>query len=161
MKYAPTLLAFFAFAALLPAFAQGPAAPTPRLDTRLGGTPSRVVPVDRIVAVVNDEVITQNDLHERVALVVSQIQRQGGQLPSVDVLNRQILERMHVPKWFELRTAMEATPCFFARAIASRVANSAVTCPTPSPASITATAPESFTKRGSVTGLMTPERRRA
>jgi len=94
MKYAPTLLAFFAFAALLPAFAQGPAAPTPRLDTRLGGTPSRVVPVDRIVAVVNDEVITQNDLHERVALVVSQIQRQGGQLPSVDVLNRQILERM-------------------------------------------------------------------
>lgn len=57
-------------------------------------TPSRVVPVDRIVAVVNDEVITQNDLNERVALVVRQFQRQGGQLPPADVLSRQILERM-------------------------------------------------------------------
>ncbi len=61
-----------------------------------GGLPvaSRVVPVDRIVAVVNDEVITQNDLGERVSLVVKQFQRQGGQLPAADVLSRQILERM-------------------------------------------------------------------
>jgi len=43
---------------------------------------------------VNDEVITQNDLSERVSLVVRQIQKQGGQLPSADVLTRQILERM-------------------------------------------------------------------
>jgi peptidyl-prolyl cis-trans isomerase SurA len=56
--------------------------------------PSRVVPVDRIVAVVNDQVITQNDLNERVALIVRQFQRQGGQLPPADVLSRQILERM-------------------------------------------------------------------
>jgi peptidyl-prolyl cis-trans isomerase SurA len=56
--------------------------------------PSRIVPVDRIVAVVNDEVITQNDLNDRVALVVRQFQRQGGQLPPADVLSRQILERM-------------------------------------------------------------------
>ena len=40
--------------------------PAARLDTRLATPPSRVVPVDRIVAVVNDEVITQNDLNERV-----------------------------------------------------------------------------------------------
>ncbi|MEP7068413.1 MAG: peptidylprolyl isomerase [Usitatibacter sp.] len=50
--------------------------------------------MDRIVAVVNDEVITQNDLAERVGLVVRQLQRQGGQLPANDVLSRQILERM-------------------------------------------------------------------
>ena len=56
--------------------------------------PSRIVPVDRIVAVVNDEVITQNDLNDRVALVTRQFQRQGGQLPPADVLSRQILERM-------------------------------------------------------------------
>ena len=56
--------------------------------------PSRVAPVDRIVAVVNDEVITQNDLNERVALVAGQLQKQGGQLPPQDVLTRQILERM-------------------------------------------------------------------
>lgn len=77
--------------------AQGPApsaVATPRLDTKLGTTPSRIVPVDRIIAVVNDEVITQNDLTDRVALVVRQLQRQGGQLPAQDVLTRQILDRM-------------------------------------------------------------------
>ena len=65
-----------------------------RLDTKMATTPSRIVPVDRIVAVVNDEVITQNDLSERVNLVVRQFQRQGGQLPPADTLSRQILERM-------------------------------------------------------------------
>ena len=71
-----------------------PQPPSGRLDTKLATTPSRVQPVDRIVAVVNDEVITQNDLNERVALVVRQFQRQGGQLPPADALSRQILERM-------------------------------------------------------------------
>ncbi len=65
-----------------------------RLDQNLATTPSRIIPVDRIVAVVNDEVITQNDLTERIGLVVRQLQRQGGQLPPSDVLSRQILERM-------------------------------------------------------------------
>jgi peptidyl-prolyl cis-trans isomerase SurA len=71
-----------------------PQPPSSRIDPKLSATPSRVVPVDRIVAVVNDEVITQNDLNERVGLVVRQFQRQGGQLPAADALNRQILERM-------------------------------------------------------------------
>lgn len=73
------------------ALAQSPAPPAP------GSAPPaspRVVPVDRIVAVVNDEVITQNDLNERVNLVMRQLQRQGGQLPSADTVSRQILERM-------------------------------------------------------------------
>jgi peptidyl-prolyl cis-trans isomerase SurA len=65
-----------------------------KLETTLATTPSRIVPVDRIIAVVNDEVITQNDLNERVTLVVRQLQRQGGQLPPSEVLSRQILERM-------------------------------------------------------------------
>jgi peptidyl-prolyl cis-trans isomerase SurA len=64
------------------------------MEPRFANTPSRVIAVDRIVAVVNDEVITSNDLNERVQLVVRQIQRQGGQLPAADVLQRQILERM-------------------------------------------------------------------
>jgi peptidyl-prolyl cis-trans isomerase SurA len=66
-----------------------------RLDTKLAAPPaSRVVAVDRIVAIVNDEVITQNDLAERVNLVVRQLQRGGGELPSSETLSRQILERM-------------------------------------------------------------------
>ncbi len=64
------------------------------MEQRFATTPSRVIAVDRIVAVVNDEVLTANDLNERVQLVVRQIQRQGGQLPAADVLQRQILERM-------------------------------------------------------------------
>jgi peptidyl-prolyl cis-trans isomerase SurA len=67
-------------------------APAP--TTTMAPSASRVVPVDRIVAVVNDEVITSNDLNERLNLVVRQIQRQGGQLPPADTLSRQILERM-------------------------------------------------------------------
>ena len=70
------------------------AAAQSRLDTRFAAPPTSIVAVDRIVAVVNDEVITQNDLGERVNLVVRQLQRQGGQLPSSDLLSRQILERM-------------------------------------------------------------------
>ncbi|MGE5791667.1 MAG: peptidylprolyl isomerase [Bacteroidota bacterium] len=50
--------------------------------------------VDRIVAVVNKEVITQRDLAERVRLVETQLKRQGTQLPPPDVLERQVLERM-------------------------------------------------------------------
>lgn len=94
---APTftrLMVALLVAVALPASAQAPAKPAPRMDPRLSTTPSRVVTVDRIVAVVNDEVITQNDLNERVNLVVHQIQRQGGQLPPADVLSHQILERM-------------------------------------------------------------------
>jgi peptidyl-prolyl cis-trans isomerase SurA len=77
--------------AALGAFAQDA---QPRLDTALAAPNTRIVPVDRIVAVVNDEVITQNDLNERVNLVVRQLQRQGGQIPASDQLSRQILERM-------------------------------------------------------------------
>jgi peptidyl-prolyl cis-trans isomerase SurA len=65
-----------------------------KLAPQISPPPSRIVPVDRIVAVVNDEVITQNDLADRVGLVTKQLQRQGGQLPATDVLSRQILERM-------------------------------------------------------------------
>jgi peptidyl-prolyl cis-trans isomerase SurA len=89
MKQAILSIALCIFA--LASFAQ---APQPRLDTALAAPNTRIVPVDRIVAVVNDEVITQNDLNDRVNLVIRQLQRQGGQIPPSDQLSRQILERM-------------------------------------------------------------------
>ena len=46
----------------------------------------RVVTLDRIVAVVNDEVITQYDLEDQKKLVVMQLQRQGTELPPNDPL---------------------------------------------------------------------------
>jgi len=51
------------------------------------------VEVDRIVAVVNSEVITRSELRQRVEQVTRQLSRQGTPLPSADVLERQVLER--------------------------------------------------------------------
>ncbi len=64
--------------------AQPPAKPKPR----------PIVTLDRIIAVVNDEVITRNDLTERVNRAVSQLARQGTPPPARPVLERQLLERM-------------------------------------------------------------------
>jgi peptidyl-prolyl cis-trans isomerase SurA len=50
--------------------------------------------IDRIVAIVNAEVITQRDLAERIALIETQLKRQNTPLPPQDVLERQVLERM-------------------------------------------------------------------
>ena len=85
-------VALLATLAATAAFAQQP--PAVRLDTRLSAPAKSVVTVDRIVAIVNDEVITQNELGERTRLVIAQLRRAGGQLPSPDALQQQVLERM-------------------------------------------------------------------
>ena len=52
------------------------------------------LPADRIVAVVNDEVLTLHELRSRVDTVSGQLQRQGTPLPPRDALEEQMLERM-------------------------------------------------------------------
>jgi len=59
---------------------------------------SEPVPVDRIVAVVNDEVITLHELRAGLDVAVSQLRRQGTPLPPRDVLERQMLERLIMDK---------------------------------------------------------------
>ena len=54
--------------------------------------------VDRIVAVVNKEVITASELAERVALAERQLMRQNIAAPERAVLERQMLERLIVDK---------------------------------------------------------------
>ncbi|MGE0011355.1 MAG: peptidylprolyl isomerase [Azoarcus sp.] len=66
------------------------------------------VEVDRIVAVVNSEVITALQLRERVAQATRQLQRQGGQLPPADVLERQLLERLIIER-AQLQLARETS----------------------------------------------------
>lgn len=70
--------------------------PAPRLDTKLASPvkPGGVIELDRIVAVVNNEVITMNDLNERATTVAAQLKKQGTQLPPMDVLRKQLLDRM-------------------------------------------------------------------
>ena len=54
--------------------------------------------VDRIVAVVNDEVITQHELRARLDSALGQLQRQGMSSPPRNVLEKQVLERLVMDK---------------------------------------------------------------
>ena len=65
------------------------------LATRPAGEPQSA---DRIVVVVNDEVITQQELRVRLDSAISQLNRQKTPLPQRDVLEKQMLERMVMDK---------------------------------------------------------------
>ena len=54
--------------------------------------------LDRVVAVVNSEVVTRLDLDEQVKVATQQLNRQGTPLPARDVLERQLLERLVTAK---------------------------------------------------------------
>ena len=54
----------------------------------------RIVLADRIVAVVNDEAITRQELDERVRTVRAQMRRQGTAPPSGEEFEKQVLDRM-------------------------------------------------------------------
>jgi len=64
------------------------------------GNPNKLDPqkqvavIDSVVAVVNDDVITRQELNDRLRVVIGQLQKQGTPLPAPEVLERQILERM-------------------------------------------------------------------
>ena len=50
--------------------------------------------IDRVAAVVNDDVITVNELNTRLGVVEQQLKKQGTLLPAAEVLKKQVLERM-------------------------------------------------------------------
>ena len=52
------------------------------------------IPADRIVAVVNEEVITLQELRMRLNMVASQLRQQNIPLPQQDELEKQVLERL-------------------------------------------------------------------
>jgi peptidyl-prolyl cis-trans isomerase SurA len=55
---------------------------------------SESVLLDRVVAVVNNEVITRVDLDEQIRVALQQLRRQNTPLPAQEVLERQLLERL-------------------------------------------------------------------
>lgn len=63
-----------------------------------GALAQRAVPVDRVVAVVNNDVITSLELRDRMIQAVGQLQRQGVQLPPEHIIQRQVLEQMVLEK---------------------------------------------------------------
>ena len=110
-----------------PTGAQQPAAPTSSSSRSAGRTwraptaappaatsapapatqPRSSRPVDRIVAVVNDEVITANELQARTRAAQLQLQRQKIQAPPPEILERQVLERMIIDR-AQLQMARES-----------------------------------------------------
>ena len=50
--------------------------------------------LDRVVAVVDDDVVLQSELNQRMAVIYSQIQQSGTQAPAEDILKKQVLERL-------------------------------------------------------------------
>src|SRR5258708_5395317 len=60
--------------------------------------PARTELIDRIVAVVNKEVITQYELAERMNRVRKELERRGTSLPDRGEIERQVLERLIIEK---------------------------------------------------------------
>lgn len=50
--------------------------------------------IDRVAAVVNDDVITANELNARLDIATQQLKKQGTPLPEMGILKKQVLERM-------------------------------------------------------------------
>jgi len=59
---------------------------------------SSVIPLDKIIAIVDDNIITQIELNDRVKLISQQLKQQGNRLPSLDTLHKQVLERLILEK---------------------------------------------------------------
>lgn len=79
----PLLLAAL-FALLLPALA--------------AAQPRQPIAIDRVVAVVNDEAITQYELRDRLATAERQLRQRGTPLPPREVLEKQLLDRLIVDR---------------------------------------------------------------
>jgi peptidyl-prolyl cis-trans isomerase SurA len=62
--------------------------------TPLHAVGAEVAKMDRIVAVVDQTVITEQELDSRIRTVTAQFRKQGTELPEESVLRRQILERL-------------------------------------------------------------------
>ena len=89
------MLAAVALASLLPMAPMRPAYAQTQLSPELSVKPRpRTVLADRIVAVVNSDVITRRELDERVGVVTRDFNRNGRALPPSDVLDQQVLERL-------------------------------------------------------------------
>src|SRR5690242_21845225 len=68
------------------------------LAVPLAGEAQSVTLVDRIVAIVNKEVITASELDDAVAMAERELGRRGTPLPDRAVLTRQMLERLVLDK---------------------------------------------------------------
>ena len=64
----------------------------------LCGPATAVQDLDRIVAVINDDVIMRSQLAEKISAVTAQMQEQNIPLPPLDILEKQVLDRLIMTK---------------------------------------------------------------
>jgi len=84
-----------------PAGAQTAAPRTPAAAPAAAPRPvstAPIVPLERVIAVVNDEALTQYDLDEQKRVIVQQMKAQNVPPPPADVLDKQLLERLIVDR---------------------------------------------------------------
>jgi len=72
--------------------AENTSAPTARPTKKT----NEIVKMDRIIAIVDQSVITEQELADRMRSVSAQLEKQGTELPPHDILEKQILERLIV-----------------------------------------------------------------
>ncbi|HMA32812.1 MAG TPA: SurA N-terminal domain-containing protein, partial [Casimicrobiaceae bacterium] len=92
---------WFAFFAVLLAFVAGSAiaqAPAAAPGTAGRSPGPAVVPLDRVILVVNDEAVTKWDLNEERRIFLQQLKASNITPPPEDVLNKQVLERLIVQR---------------------------------------------------------------
>ena len=74
--------------------ASAPASTQTTASVRSSTSLDKVVPIDRVVAIVNDEALTQYDINEQKRVVLGQMKTANMTPPSPDVLEKQLLERL-------------------------------------------------------------------
>lgn len=60
----------------------------------LTASAAEVVKMDRIVAIVDQTVITEQELENRIQTLTSQLEKKGAELPPENILRKQVLERL-------------------------------------------------------------------
>jgi peptidyl-prolyl cis-trans isomerase SurA len=73
----------------------------------MGTASARVVELNRVVAVVNDDVVTAQELEARTNLVLQQVTKGNTPAPPREVITRQVLERLILER-IQLKLAAEA-----------------------------------------------------
>ncbi len=86
------------FGGALPALAQSPRLPQATAAVPAAADSRAPRALDRIVAVVNDEVVTASELELRLRIAEQQLRRQNIALPPREVLRRQVLERIVIDR---------------------------------------------------------------
>jgi peptidyl-prolyl cis-trans isomerase SurA len=68
------------------------------IQLMLAGTANAGVQLDRIIAIVNDDVIMQSELLNKLRTIISQMGEKKAQLPPRDILEKQVLEQLILNK---------------------------------------------------------------